>query len=168
MIGIASSGPHSNGYSLIRKVIETSHTPLTESLNGQALGKALLEPTKIYVKSLLKLLKTVPVHALAHITGGGLTENLPRVLPIGLNATINLNAWELTETFKWLQNQGNISQADMLTTFNCGIGMIACVAAEDESKTVEILTALGETVFSIGEITNSTGKPEVIYNASLK
>jgi phosphoribosylformylglycinamidine cyclo-ligase len=164
LIGIASSGPHSNGYSLIRKVIETSNVSLKETLDGKPLGKALLEPTKIYVKSLLELLTNTPVHALAHITGGGLTENLPRVLPENLNAAINLNAWELPEIFKWLQEQGNISQADMLTTFNCGIGMIVCVDAKDEAETIESLTQQGETVFSIGEIVSSSGKPEVIYS----
>ncbi len=163
LLGIASSGPHSNGYSLIRKVISTSGASLDESLNGQPLGKALLEPTKIYVKSLLKLLDLVPVHALAHITGGGLTENLPRVLPEGLDAEINLSAWELPEVFKWLQKQGNISRDDMLTTFNCGIGMIICVDSNDEAETVECLSKLGETVFSIGEIVEAAGTPKVVY-----
>jgi len=164
LIGIGSSGPHSNGYSLIRKIIEISNVSLDDSLNGKPLGRALLEPTKIYVKSLLELLKVVPVHALAHITGGGLTENLPRVLPEGLNAAIDLNAWEFPETFKWLQQQGNVSQADMLTTFNCGIGMIVCVDAEDEAETKDVLSKLGETVFSIGEIVAGAGKPEVVYS----
>ena len=163
LIGIASSGPHSNGYSLIRKIIEHSNANLDEPLNGKPLGKALLEPTKIYVKSLLELLKTVPVHALAHITGGGLTENLPRVLPDGLNASINLSSWEFPATFKWLQQQGNVSQADMLTTFNCGIGMIVCVDAEDESDTLDSLTKQGETAFTVGEIILSEGTPEVDY-----
>ncbi len=164
LIGIASSGPHSNGYSLIRKIIETSHVSLDEPLNGKSLGRALLEPTKIYVKSLLELLKTVPVHALAHITGGGLTENLPRVLPEGLNAEINLNTWEFPDTFKWLQQQGNVSQTDMLTTFNCGIGMIVCVDAKDEAETMANLAKRGETAYSIGDIVTSSGQPEVIYN----
>jgi phosphoribosylformylglycinamidine cyclo-ligase len=163
LIGIASSGPHSNGYSLIRKIIDVSEVSLEQSLNGKPLGQALLEPTKIYVKSLLALLKTVPVHALAHITGGGLTENLPRVLPEGLNASIDLNSWELPEVFQWLQENGNVSQADMLTTFNCGIGMIVCVDASNEKETLETLTKLGETVFSIGEVIASSGAPEVIY-----
>jgi phosphoribosylformylglycinamidine cyclo-ligase len=165
LIGIGSSGPHSNGYSLIRKIIETSNVSLDDSLNGKPLGRALLEPTKIYVKSLLELLKLVPVHALAHITGGGLTKNLPRVLPDGLNAAIDLNTWEFPETFKWLQQQGNITQADMLTTFNCGIGMIACVDARDEAETKDILIKQGETVFSIGEIVTGAGKSEVGYSA---
>jgi len=165
LIGLASSGPHSNGYSLIRKVISTSHVNLNDLLDDKPLGKALLEPTKIYVKSLLELFKTVPVHALAHITGGGLTENLPRVLPDGLNATINLNSWEFPEIFKWLQEQGNISQADMLTTFNCGIGMIICVDEKDEAETIKTLTQQGETAFSVGEIIASSGKPKVDYKS---
>ncbi|MFK5949455.1 MAG: phosphoribosylformylglycinamidine cyclo-ligase [Methylococcales bacterium] len=164
LIGIASSGPHSNGYSLIRKILETSNASLDQSLNGKPLGQALLEPTKIYVKSLLELLKIVPVHALAHITGGGLTENLPRVLPEGLDASINLNAWEFPEIFKWLQEKGNISQADMLTTFNCGIGMIVCVDAENEAETMAILAQHGETAFAVGEIVPSSGVPKVVYS----
>ena len=164
LIGIASSGPHSNGFSLIRKIIEKNNTPLDISLSGVSLGKALLEPTRIYVKSLLTLLETVQVHALAHITGGGLTENIPRVLPNDLNAVIDLSSWEFPDIFKWLQKQGNIAQADMLTTFNCGVGMIACVDANDESETLAILKQQGETAFTLGEIITSSGKPKVIYN----
>ncbi len=163
LIGIVSSGPHSNGYSLIRKIIAHSNSALTDVFGDKTLGVALLEPTKIYVKSLLALLEKVPVHAFAHITGGGLTENLPRVLPVGLNANIDLSSWTFPDIFLWLQEQGNVSQADMLTTFNCGIGMIVCVAAEDEKATLETLQALGETVFVIGELVESEGKPEVNY-----
>lgn len=163
LIGIASSGPHSNGYSLIRKIIAHSHSELTDTFNGTTLGAALLEPTRIYVKSLLTLLDKVPVHALAHITGGGLTENLPRVLPMNVNAQIELGSWEFPEIFKWLQQQGKVSTADMLTTFNCGIGMIVCVAAVDVEATIETLTQLGETAFIIGELVESEGKPEVRY-----
>ncbi len=163
LIGIASSGPHSNGYSLIRKIIAHSNSALTDSFGGKTLGAVLLEPTRIYVKSLLSLLDKVSVHALAHITGGGLTENLPRVIPVGLNADIDLSSWVFPDIFLWLQEQGNVSQADMLTTFNCGIGMIVCVAGEDEKPAVEALQALGETVFVIGELVQSEGKPEVNY-----
>ena len=163
LIGIASSGPHSNGYSLIRKIISHSNVALTDSFNGKTLGSALLEPTKIYVKSLLSLLDKVSVHAFAHITGGGLTENLPRVLPTGINANIDLSSWKFPDIFLWLQEQGNVSQADMLTTFNCGIGMIVCIAAEDETSTLETLQSLGETVFVIGELVESEGKPEINY-----
>jgi phosphoribosylformylglycinamidine cyclo-ligase len=163
LIGIASSGPHSNGYSLIRKIIAHSNSALSDPFNGKTLGVALLEPTRIYVKSLLSLLDKVPVHALAHITGGGLTENLPRVLPVGTNAHIDLAAWEFPAIFKWLQEKGNVSLPDMLTTFNCGIGMIACVGAEDERATLETLSQLGEIAFTIGELVESEGKPEVNY-----
>ncbi|MDD4914062.1 MAG: phosphoribosylformylglycinamidine cyclo-ligase [Methylococcales bacterium] len=152
LIGLASSGPHSNGYSLIRKIVEKSGYPLQHELNGKALGQHLLEPTRIYVKSLLNLLKDVPVHALAHITGGGITENLPRVLPENLNARIDLSAWRMPDIFNWLQQQGNVTQADMLLTFNCGIGMIVCVEPEDEAATLAILAQQGETAFTIGEI----------------
>ncbi len=163
LIGLASSGPHSNGYSLIRKILEKSNAVLSDTSNGRPLGEALLEPTRIYVKPLLELINTVPVHALAHITGGGITENLPRVLPEGLSAEINLTAWELPEIFKWLQQQGNVSQADMLTTFNCGIGMVVCVAAEHEDKAIDTLTQQNEQVIRIGEVGSSAGSAAVVY-----
>jgi phosphoribosylformylglycinamidine cyclo-ligase len=164
LIGIASSGPHSNGYSLIRKIIEHSQSALSDSFGDKTLGLALMEPTKIYVKSLLSLLDKVPVHAFAHITGGGLTENLPRVLPVGLDAKIDLSSWAFPDIFLWLQQQGNVSQADMLTTFNCGIGMIVCVAEADQQATLDALHATGETAFVIGELFESEGKPGVIYS----
>jgi phosphoribosylformylglycinamidine cyclo-ligase len=163
LIGIASSGPHSNGYSLIRKIVAHSQCALTDSFNGTTLGAALLEPTRIYVKSLLALLDKVPVHALAHITGGGLTENLPRVLPSGTKANIELASWQFPAVFQWLQEKGNVTLPDMLVTFNCGIGMIVCVAAEDERLALQTLSQLGETAFTIGEIVKSEGKPEVNY-----
>ena len=105
----------------------------------------------------------VPVHAMAHITGGGISENLPRVLPDSLGATINLRSWEQPAIFTWLQENGNISQTEMLTTFNCGIGMIVCVAAEDEARTMTILSEMGETVFALGEISASTAPQQVSY-----
>ncbi len=164
LIGIASSGPHSNGYSLIRKIIERSNISLTELLAGKPLAEHLLEPTRIYVKPLLQLINKVPVHAMAHITGGGITENLPRVLPEGLSANINLNTWAFPDIFQWLQEQGNVTQADMLTTFNCGIGMIVCVAAEDEAATIATLQEQGEQAFAIGEIMSTPGKNQVDYS----
>jgi phosphoribosylformylglycinamidine cyclo-ligase len=163
LIGIASSGPHSNGYSLIRKILEHSKASLTDPFEGSTLGNVLLKPTKIYVKSLLSLLDQVPVHALAHITGGGITENLPRVLPEGISAHINLTAWEFPSIFLWLQQQGKVSLADMLTTFNCGIGMIVVVPAGLENSALRYLEKSGETVFSLGELVESEGKPQVIY-----
>lgn len=163
LIALASSGPHSNGYSLIRKIVARSGLAWTDTVNGKPLGETLLTPTRIYVKPLLELLKTVPVHAMAHITGGGITENLPRVLPQGLHADIELNSWQLPEIFQWLQQQGNVAQEDMLVTFNCGIGMIVCVAASDEVATLQILQQQGETAFTIGEIAAGSGKPQVRY-----
>ncbi len=163
LIGIASSGPHSNGYSLIRKIVAKSGIALNDSVNGRSIGETLLEPTRIYVKPLLNLLKTVPVHALAHITGGGITENLPRVLPKTLQADIQLSAWHMPEIFAWLQEQGNVALEDMLVTFNCGIGMIACIAAEDEAATLQILAEQGETAFAIGEIVAAGSADQINY-----
>ncbi len=164
LIGLASSGAHSNGYSLIRKIIERNQSSLDESFDGKTLGETLLAPTRIYVKSLLSLIKKIPVHALAHITGGGLTENLPRVIPDNLNAQIDLNAWQFPAIFDWLQSNGNVSQADMLLTFNCGVGMVVCVAAEDEMATLDFLTKLGEKAFTMGEIVIGEGKAQVHYS----
>jgi phosphoribosylformylglycinamidine cyclo-ligase len=163
LIGIASSGPHSNGYSLIRKILAHSQASLTDSFDGSTLGKVLLEPTRIYVKTLLSLIKAVPIHALAHITGGGITENLPRVIPDGLAAQIDLSTWELPRIFKWLQEQGNVSQADMLKTFNCGIGMIVVVPAEHEHAALRYLERSGELVFALGELVMSENKSCVDY-----
>lgn len=163
LIGIASSGPHSNGYSLIRKILSHSSASLTDSFGGKTLGQFLLEPTRIYVKSLLSLMNEVPIHALAHITGGGITENLPRVLTNGISAKIDLSAWEFPDIFKWLQAQGNVSQADMLTTFNCGVGMIVVVPAEQENSALRYLEKSGELAFSLGELINSDGKKGVVY-----
>jgi phosphoribosylformylglycinamidine cyclo-ligase len=164
LIGLASSGAHSNGYSLIRKILERSELSLDEPFDGKTLGEALLAPTKIYVKSLLALLKKIDVHALAHITGGGLTENLPRVIPENLNAQIDLKSWQFPAIFDWLQSNGNVSQADMLITFNCGVGMVVCVAPEDEAAALNLLAELGETAFVMGEIVNGEGKAQVCYN----
>jgi phosphoribosylformylglycinamidine cyclo-ligase len=163
LIGIASSGPHSNGYSLIRKILAVSGAKLDAPFEGKTLGETLLAPTRIYVKPLLALLDKIDVHALAHITGGGITENLPRVLLDGMNAEIDLSAWQMPAVFKWLQAQGNVAEADMLTTFNCGIGMIVCVAPEDEQATLEMLKSLGETAYPVGRLIAGEGKPKVVY-----
>jgi phosphoribosylformylglycinamidine cyclo-ligase len=166
LIGIASSGPHSNGYSLIRKIIDVHQCDLTETFaDKKTLGQVLLEPTRIYVKSLLNLIKHINVHALAHITGGGITENLPRVLPNNLHALINLTAWSQPLIFQWLQQQARISNTEMLTTFNCGVGMIVCVAANDVEKTLEILTQQGESAFLMGEVIAAEGAAKVVYAA---
>jgi phosphoribosylformylglycinamidine cyclo-ligase len=163
LLGLASSGAHSNGYSLIRKIVAQSATPLSAMLDGKPLGECLLQPTRIYVKPLLALLAQVPIHALAHITGGGITENLPRVLPEGLSAVVDLSAWEKPAVFQWLQEQGNVAEPEMLKTFNCGIGMIVCVAAEDAAAAAELLSRQGETVFNVGEIVAAEGPARVVY-----
>ncbi len=164
LIGLASSGAHSNGYSLIRKIIERNQSSLDQPFDGKTLGETLLAPTRIYVKSLLALIKQIPVHALAHITGGGLTENLPRVIPDNLNAKIDLKSWQFPAIFNWLQSNGNVSQADMLITFNCGVGMVICVAPEDEAATLSLLAELDETAFVMGEVVAGEGKAEVHYH----
>jgi phosphoribosylformylglycinamidine cyclo-ligase len=155
LIGLASSGPHSNGYSLVRKIIEHSEADLAQKFNGSTLGETLLAPTRIYVKPLLKLFEQVEVHALAHITGGGLTENLPRVMPEGTCAKIDSNSWERPPIFKWLQEQGNVAEDEMYLTFNCGVGMVVCVDSNDADKTLTLLREAGENAFVIGSIENA-------------
>ncbi len=163
LIGIASSGPHSNGYSLVRKVLEISGQPLDSEFQNHTLGDALMAPTKIYVKTILQLLKSHSVKAISHITGGGLSENLPRVLPKDLSAEINLNAWTRPEIFNWLSQQGNISDADMLLTFNCGVGMVLCVDANNEAAILKSLEQLGEQAWSIGRLTQRGDQQGVVY-----
>jgi len=164
LIGIASSGPHSNGYSLIRKVLEVSNADLNEACGNQSLGDALLAPTRIYVKSIHALLEQIDINAMSHITGGGITENLPRVMPENTRAQINVNSWELPEVFKWLQQQGNIEDLEMYRTFNCGIGMVLVVNAEDADTAIEVLNKAGESAFKLGEITSSNGAPDVVID----
>nr|WP_209262329.1 phosphoribosylformylglycinamidine cyclo-ligase [Thiorhodococcus minor] len=164
LIGLASSGPHSNGYSLIRKVIEVSSADLSQDLDGRPLGDALLAPTRIYVRSVLPLTQSMEVHALAHITGGGLTENLPRVLPAGVLARIGLASWKRPAVFDWLQTRGGISHMEMLRTFNCGVGMVICVAAEDAESALEQLRQSGETAWKIGHLEVAEGEPQVVFN----
>lgn len=162
IIALASSGPHSNGYSLIRKILETANASLDDVVEGKSLKEHLLEPTKIYVKSILELMKDIKIHAISHITGGGLLENIPRVLPENTAANIQQNAWEMPAIFKWLQSKGNIEAAEMARTFNCGIGLVLSVDAADEATTIQKLTGLDETAFTIGEIIENPGEPLVI------
>ncbi|HET8551781.1 MAG TPA: phosphoribosylformylglycinamidine cyclo-ligase [Gammaproteobacteria bacterium] len=152
LIGLASSGAHSNGYSLIRKVLEVSGATLDMPLDGRPLADHLLAPTRIYVKPLLELMKQVPVHALAHITGGGIPGNLPRVLPEGLGAVLDSGSWERPVFFDWLQKAGNVADDEMYRTFNCGLGMIVCVAAEDVDKAVSLLADAGEKAIVVGQV----------------
>ena len=166
LLGLASDGVHSNGYSLVRRIVEVSglgwgdDAPFTDG----TLGAALLAPTRLYVKPALLAVEQGGVHALAHITGGGLTENLPRVLPEGLGATIDLTSWDLPPVFKWLAATGNMAEAELLKTFNAGIGMVLSVAAEDADAITTLLTTAGETVSTIGTVTTGEG---VSYTGSL-
>jgi phosphoribosylformylglycinamidine cyclo-ligase len=164
LIGIQSSGPHSNGYSLIRKVIEVSGARLDDDFHGKPLAEVLLTPTRIYVKSLLSLFKQIRVKALAHITGGGLPENLPRVLPANTTAVIDSKSWQRPAIFDWLQEQGGIEAAEMYRTFNCGVGMVLCVAQNDVEQALQILTAQGERASVIGQIEAATDDNRVILN----
>ncbi len=165
LIGLASSGPHSNGYSLIRKILEVGNADLGQPLDGRPLGEALLTPTRIYVKALLALIEKIEVHALAHITGGGLPENLPRVLPKGTRAVIDGSSWERPALFDWLQRQGKVEEPEMLRTFNCGVGMVVCVAEKDADRTCELLTARGEKAWRLGHIEATDGAPRVEITA---
>jgi phosphoribosylformylglycinamidine cyclo-ligase len=152
VLGLASSGAHSNGYSLIRKLIEKSGIDFESDFHGRKFKDVVMAPTRIYVKSLLKLIEAMPVKGMAHITGGGITENIPRVLPEGLTAEIKASGWELPPLFQWLQAQGNIIPSEMYKTFNCGIGMAIIMAKEDAAAAKALLEAAGETVFEIGHI----------------
>ncbi|MDH5544849.1 MAG: phosphoribosylformylglycinamidine cyclo-ligase [Gammaproteobacteria bacterium] len=162
LIGLASSGPHSNGYSLIRKVLELSQADLASPFEGSTLGETLLTPTRIYVKSILSLKQKVSIKALAHITGGGLLENLPRVMPQNTCAMIDGNSWSMPPVFDWLQKQANIETKEMLRTFNCGIGMVVIVSAEEADQAIAELETTGEQAWLIGEITHSDDEEPVV------
>ena len=162
LIGLASSGPHSNGYSLIRKIIEVSKAELTQPLGDTDLASALMAPTRIYVKQILTLLKAVPVNALSHITGGGLLENIPRVLPQNTKAIIDTTSWALPEVFKWLQQAGNVTSTEMYRTFNCGVGMIIAVPENEAENAMSLLAKEGETVWKIGVIAEAQADEEQI------
>lgn len=166
LLGLASDGVHSNGYSLVRKLVEMSGLGWDAECpwDDGTLGGALLTPTRLYVTQALAAVRAGGVHALAHITGGGLTENLPRVLPEDMGAEIDLNAWELPGTFQWLAGQGGIAPAEMLKTFNCGVGMILSVAADRADALVELLEGEGETVIRLGHV---TGSGEMVYTGHL-
>ncbi|WP_170788654.1 phosphoribosylformylglycinamidine cyclo-ligase [Ruegeria lacuscaerulensis] len=166
LLGLASNGVHSNGYSLVRKLVEISglgwdaESPFSDG----TLGEALLTPTRLYVKQALQAIRAGGVHALAHITGGGLTENLPRVLPEGLGAQIDLNAWDLPPVFRWMAETGGIAEAEMLKTFNCGIGMIVVCDEDRADDLATLLVEAGETVSRIGSVTDAPG---VAYTGKL-
>ena len=158
IIGLASSGPHSNGYSLIRKILNESDLTAASSWENSTLGETLLTPTRIYVKAILQLIKTVPVHGIAHITGGGIPENLVRVLNPAVDALVNISAWERPAIFRWLQEQGNVAEAEILRTFNCGMGMMVIVPAADVDNALRSLKASGESAVLLGEIVPGSGQ----------
>ena len=152
LLGLASSGPHSNGYSLIRKIIERENSDLNAAFGESTLGETLLAPTRIYVKSILALAEKVNIHAISHITGGGLLENLPRVLPENCRAKISKDSWEMPAVFNWLQEKGNVVEEEMYRTFNCGIGLVICVAADEAEQAIAQLQNSGESVVQLGSI----------------
>ncbi len=155
IIALASSGPHSNGYSLIHKVLAQSN-PTDKQLNE------LIEPTRIYVKSILSLIKKFSVHAISHITGGGLLENIPRVFPKNLSAQLDVNSWQLPSIFQFLQDSGNIDMMEMYRVFNCGIGMVIIVPEEQSADAIEYLNEIGEQAWLVGEIKNNQGNQVII------
>ncbi len=152
VLGLASSGIHSNGYSLVRRIIDVASPDLNADFDGRPLADALMAPTRIYVKPLLKLMESVEVKGMAHITGGGLVENVPRVLPDNVTAELDKSAWVMPPLFSWLQKNGNVAEDEMHRVFNCGIGMVVIVAKENAEKALSILKDAGETVWQIGAI----------------
>jgi phosphoribosylformylglycinamidine cyclo-ligase len=169
LIGLASSGPHSNGYSLVRKILQVSRADLEAPLEGIGLGQRLMAPTRIYVKPILHLMRQeqVEVHAMAHITGGGLPENLPRVLPRGAAAVVDLQSWQMPVIFDWLRRTGGVARDEMLRTFNCGVGLVLCVGAADADRTLALLAQQGEDAWLMGRIEESGSTSAVRFTGSL-
>ena len=163
IVGLASSGPHSNGYSLIRKILTNNQIDLAQAFANSTLQDVLLKPTCIYVPTIVPLLRDGALKALAHITGGGLSENLPRVIPKDLIAHINTNAWPRPEIFSWLQKMGQVEETEMLRTFNCGLGMVAIVAPSELDKVLKHFSLHSEQAWIIGEINPAQGPAEVVY-----
>ena len=163
VLGLASSGIHSNGFSLVRKIIEVANPDLNADLDGRSLADALMAPTRIYVKPLLALMDSMQVKGMAHITGGGLVENIPRVLQKHLTAVLKKDTWPMPPLFSWLQKHGNVADSEMHRVFNCGIGMVVIVSGENADAAMAQLKSAGETVYRIGEIRQRTGEePQTI------
>ena len=162
LIAVASSGPHSNGFSLIRKILEVSNADLSQELEGKALSEHLLEPTKIYVKSTLKMMESCDVHAISHITGGGFWENIPRVLPEGAKAVVDGNSWQWPAVFNWLQQAGNVDTYEMYRTFNCGVGLVIALPKAQAEQAISILNAEGEQAWLLGHIANANEGEEQV------
>jgi phosphoribosylformylglycinamidine cyclo-ligase len=166
VLGLASSGPHSNGYSLIRRIIDKGGADLEADFHGRALGEVLLTPTRIYVKPVLALMRKLPVKGMAHITGGGLVENIPRILTESLCAELDRRAWIMPPVFGWLQERGNIADDEMHRVFNCGIGMVVVVAPEHADAAMKELAAEGETPWQIGRVRRrAPGQPQTVIQA---
>jgi len=166
LIALGSSGPHSNGYSLVRKILEVSNTdPETTQLEGKSLSDHLLAPTRIYVKNILSLIEQVDVHAIAHLTGGGFWENIPRVLPDNTQAVLEESSWEWPAVFGWMQQAGNVSSFEMYRTFNCGVGMVIAMSAAEADKAVQLMNDAGEKAWKIGVIKASDSEERVVINA---
>ncbi len=165
LIAIASSGPHSNGYSLIRKILEVTGADINDEFDDKTLGEVLLEPTKIYVRSIMALIREEQVHAIAHITGGGLFENVPRVLPKMSKAVIDTNSWHWPAIFHWLQEKGNVDTIEMYKTFNCGVGMIVAVPKENSNSCLDLLNSIGENAWQIGHIDQRADGEEAVEMA---
>lgn len=162
LIAVGSSGPHSNGYSLVRKILEVSGADKNEMLEGRTIGEHLLEPTKIYIKSALKMIEKHDIHAISHITGGGFWENIPRVLPEGTKAVIDGDSWEWPVIFQWLQEKGNVETHEMYRTFNCGVGLIVALPKDQAEAAVALLQEEGENAWVIGEIAQAEANEEQV------
>ena len=162
IIGILSSGPHSNGYSLIRKIIELNSSNLEQKIGNQSLGQALIEPTTIYSRAVNEVNKNFEINGMVHITGGGFKENIVRILPDDVNAEVNLGSWNQPEVFDWIEEEGNVDKDEMLKTFNCGIGYILIVDKETTTDVIKVINNLGHQAFPIGDI--SAGNKEVRLN----
>jgi phosphoribosylformylglycinamidine cyclo-ligase len=163
VLAIASSGAHSNGYSLVRKIIERAGAKPTDDLGGRSLGDVVMAPTQIYVKQLLKLIGEVNVKGMAHITGGGLVDNVPRVLPENTQAVLHRDSWQMPELFRWLQMKGGVVDAEMVRVFNCGIGMVVIVTADQADTAIQSLKAEGLHAWTVGEVVERpAGAPQTI------
>ena len=162
LIAVASSGFHSNGYSLIRKIINDTQQDLSQKIAQRTLIDCLLEPTRIYVKPVLELTKTLSIKAISHITGGGLTENIPRVIPEEMAVEIDTNSWQLPPVFEWIKTSGNVDKYEMLKTFNCGAGLVLCIAAEDKDKVIEMFNTLEWQAWHLGEVIKRNEKLQTV------
>ncbi|QWD72126.1 phosphoribosylformylglycinamidine cyclo-ligase [Polynucleobacter sp. UB-Raua-W9] len=163
VLAIGSSGAHSNGYSLVRKIIERAGAKPTDDLGGQLLGDVVMAPTEIYVKPLLKLISEIDVKGMAHITGGGLVDNVPRVLPENTQAVLHRDSWQMPELFRWLQMKGGVADAEMVRVFNCGIGMVVIVSSNQADAAIKSLTAQGLKAWAVGEVlARPKGAPQTI------